>query len=130
MGADYCWMCVEVPTEFATIDHETVHYSIDVPGYGQYLDTTLSMVPTSVRRLLAEQSFGFEDETDEEVEAAFREAFAVVLDCAAGNRRDAAWSVVAGSIIIHSGGMSWGDSPSDAFDALVAVDALEWEARR
>lgn len=132
MGADYCWMCVEVPTEFATIDHETVHYSIDAEGYQRYLTETITMVPASVRRELAIQSLGVgdDDETDDEIIEAWQGAIAVVLECARGQRRDASWSVVSGSIIIHSGGLSWGEGPTDAFDALVALDAIEWEARR
>lgn len=132
MGADYCWARVEVPPECVTIDHEGPYHSINTLAYERYLHDLLASVPFDARRSLGEEVLGTDAEADSDryIEDAWMRAIEKVVACAAGTQRDASWSVIGGMVIIHSGGVTWGDSPTDAFDAIMAVDALEWEAGR
>lgn len=132
MGADYCWMYVEVPPECVTIDHDLPGADIDIDAYGRYLTGLIEEADPGLLRTLAIEMFRFgdDDESDDSIERAWQASFDIVLDCARGKRRDAAYSVINNMVILHSGGMSWGEGPTDAFDALHAVDTLEWELAR
>lgn len=132
MGADYCWSRVEVPPECVTIDHDLPYAFIDVEAFEKYLLDVLALTTPEARRSLGEELLGLDadNDTDRDIEETWKRAIGIVVRCAAGERRDASWSVVGNMVIVHSGGVTWGDSPTDAFDAIVAVDALEWEARR
>lgn len=127
VGADYLWACVEVPDEFVTIDHDRPSTTIDSSGFARYLFDRLASLDLGVRVHLACEHLGAdEDDPVEEIDLMWSDAITIVVSGLAGERRDTTWTRFGETVIVHSGGPSWGDYPTDSFCPLIAVDALLW----
>lgn len=72
---------------------------------------------------LTNLDYMLDGEDEAEQEAALRELLKLAVDVLAQGRRDVTSLFLHNTWWMVSGGLSWGDSPTEAYDLLTAVDA-------
>jgi hypothetical protein len=125
MGADYCWTFVRVPSEYV----ETIFHSptIDVDGYRNYLRKHVALADIESMRSLLNDERGIDANdlpTDRDVTSMFYEAIENVVAISRYHSRESQMSTIDGTTIIHTGGPSWGDPPTNDWDSIGLVNLL------
>lgn len=64
-----------------------------------------------------------DDEREDDWQNAVRELILQGIECAVGSLRDCTIIEVHGIRILITGGMTWGDTPTDSYDAVSALAA-------
>jgi hypothetical protein len=113
MGADYLWTYYELaPEPLDDLDVEAVvarlRGALDAASDAAVLDAYNDVT----RR-------------DEDDASEARAELIDALDVLTTERRDVAMSSIGGVTIVHTGGPTWGDSPTDAWDSIIALWALD-----
>jgi hypothetical protein len=113
MGADYIYSYVDTGSDIATFIH----------GLKQFINNAPDEVLNKLMHMLYEEE---ESDNQKVILLNLIEAFEEVYN----NANDIALLDVKDSIVVFTGGYSWGDDPTDSFDIVMSVKEIAIEMRK
>jgi hypothetical protein len=113
MGADYIYSYVDTGSDIATFIH----------GLKQFINNAPDEVINKLMHMLYEEE---ESDNQKVILLNLIEAFEEVYN----NANDIALLDVKDSIVVFTGGYSWGDDPTDSFDIVMSVKEITIEMRK
>lgn len=120
MGYDYLWNYVPVPPKYEPFT------TANAKAWADELTVEVSRLSEErLQALMAQQWHEDSDEGREEFRQELVESIqAIITGAPEYSPRDIALSTVEGHLIIHTGGLSGGDDPTDSWAALALVAEL------
>jgi hypothetical protein len=112
MGADYIYSYVDTGSDIATFIHDLK----------QFINNASDEVLSKLMHMLYEEE---ESDNQKVILLNLIEAFEEVYN----NANDIALLDVKDSIVVFTGGYSWGDDPTDSFDIVMSVKDIATEMR-
>jgi hypothetical protein len=112
MGADYIYSYVDTGSDIATFIHDLK----------QFINNASDEVLSKLMHMLYEEE---ESDNQKVILLNLIEAFEEVYN----NANDIALLEVKDSIVVFTGGYSWGDDPTDSFDIVMSVKDIATEMR-
>lgn len=116
MGAELCLAIADAPPAGMT----SRGHALDV------LHKAVANLSDDTRALIEDQIFGGEEVTGQELCERVVQAYDDVTE----SMRDVVYTVIHGHPVWISGGMTWGDTPTENYDNVLLLDYLQpnWEA--
>ena len=113
MGADYIYSYVDTGSDIATFIHDLK----------QFINNASDEVLSKLMHMLYEEE---ESDNQKVILLNLIEAFEEVYN----NANDIALLDVKDSIVVFTGGYSWGDDPTDSFDIVMSIKEITIEMRK
>lgn len=86
----------------------------------------LEMTDNQIRQVMIDLGDDYDfDDTDLKDVQLYRDTLVMDLECVYGGYRDTATLVLDGKFYVLTGGMSWGEEPTDSYRSIWRIDAAQ-----
>lgn len=122
MGADMIaatiWLAQGTEPDWEKAETTLAGFTCPAGGFPEDHDLSDTIVEDMILGEYEDKEASTDKQRKEIVDGILKGAYQVVKDGVEGKRRDMTFSVFAGWVVYISGGLSWGDAPTDAEEAI------------